>query len=270
MRVVFRLISVLMCTGLASAQWLNYPTPGTPRAKDGKPNLSATTPKSRDGHPDLTGLWQSIVPAKDTVLVEGGDVTGVGPNLKNYLMPPNEIAPMLPAAERIYRDRVARDGAGRPSALCLPHSIPDMMLVPRPFQIVQTPQRTLILYEFQARFRQVFTDGRPHPKEIAFPGWFGYSIGKWEGNTFAVDTVGFNDKSWLDDFGFPHTDALHTIERFRRTDFGHMVADITIEDPKSYTKPFTVTVNFRLLPDSELIEDICDNERDAAHSSTSK
>jgi hypothetical protein len=182
------------------------------------------------------------------------------------MVPPNEIPPMLPAAEKIFQERVARNQGGRPSESCLPHSIPDMMLIGRPFQISQTTGRTFILYEFATRFRQVFTDGRPHPKVIEFPAWFGYSIGKWEGDTFAVDTVGFNDKSWLDDWGHPHTDALHTVERFRRTDFGHMTADITIDDPKSYTKPFTVTLNFRLLPDTELIEDVCENEKDSAHS----
>jgi len=253
----------VICTGFASAQWLKYPVPGTPRTGDGKPNLSAPAP-IRDGHPDLTGLWASIAPAA------ARDQRITGPNLKDYMTPPNEVPPMLPGAEKIFQERVARDGGGRPSESCLPHSIPDMMLITRPLQIVQTPGRTLILYEFATRFRQVFTDGRPHPKEIVYPAWFGYSIGKWEGNTFAVDTVGFNDKSWLDDWGHPHTDALHTVERFRRIDFGHMTADITVDDPKSYTKPFTITVNFRLLPDTELIEDVCENEKDSAHSSRQK
>ena len=259
MRVAMGTLSVLVCAGIASAQWLNYPIAGTPRTADGRPNLSAPAP-TRDGHPDLTGLWQPVTTSRARARNEAG------PNLQDFMVPPDQIPPMLPGAEKIFQERVARNQGGRPSESCLPHSIPDMMLVGRPFQISQTSGRTFILYEFATRFRQVFTDGRPHPKEIEFPAWFGYSIGKWEGDTFAVDTIGFNDKSWLDDWGHPHTDTLHTIERFRRADFGHMTADITIDDPKAYTKPFTITVSFRLLPDTELIEDVCENEKDSAHS----
>lgn len=265
MRVAWVAIPVFICMGSASAQWLNQPIPGTPRTKEGKANLSASVPMSSDGHPDLTGLWVSLRSAK-----QPADARITGPNLTDYLESPNEIAPMLPEAEKIYQERVARNGGGRPSESCLPHSIPDMMLITRPFQIVQTPQRTMILYEFATRFRQVFTDGRSRPGDISYPAWFGYSIAKWEGKTFAVDTAGFNDKSWLDDWGHPHSDALHTIERFTRTDFGHMTGEITIDDPKSYTKPFTITLKFRLMPDTELIEDVCENEKDSAHSGRSK
>jgi len=122
---------------------------------------------------------------------------------------------------------------------------------------------TLILYEQMSRFRQVFTDGRAYPVDPQ-PAWFGYALGKWDGDAFVIETTGFNDKTWLDDSGHPHSDAMKTTERLRRIDFGRLEMQITIEDPKTYTQPFTATIRFELLPDTELIEDVCDNERDAA------
>jgi len=129
---------------------------------------------------------------------------------------------------------------------------------------VQNPGVTYLLYEEFNHFRQVFTDGRPLPADMQ-PAWFGYSIGKWEGDTFVVETAGYNDQTWLDDAGHPHTDQLRTIERFRRPDFGRMELQVTIDDPKAYTKPWTVTIQLRFMPDTEMIEDMCDNEKDAAH-----
>jgi hypothetical protein len=170
---------------------------------------------------------------------------------------------MTPWAEAIFKERDRTFGAGRPSARCLPHSIPDAMLVGN-FKIVQHPSLTLILYEEFARFRQIFTDGRGFPKEMN-PAWFGYSIGKWDRDTFVVESAGFNDRSWLDDAGHPHSEQLHTTERYHRRDFGHLDLDITIDDPKAYTEPWSFTLHFRLLPDTELIEDVCDNEKDGDH-----
>jgi hypothetical protein len=146
----------------------------------------------------------------------------------------------------------------------MPHGIPDAMIVPGPVKFVQNPGVTFLLYEEFNHFRQVFTDGRPFPKELT-PAWMGYSIGKWDGDTFVVDTRGFNDQTWLDDAGHPHTDQLHTTERFRRRDFGHLVAQVTIDDPKAYSRPWTATIQLDYMPDTEMIEDMCDNERDARH-----
>jgi len=172
--------------------------------------------------------------------------------------------PMQPAAAALYKQRIAGIGKDRPSGHCLPHSVPDAMIIPEPFKIVHTPGVTFILFEEFVEFRQVFTDGRALPKDPQ-PGWFGYSIGRWEGDSFVVESSGFNDKSWIDDDGHPHTDALHTTERFRRSDFGHMTMQITIDDPKAYTKPWSALLHFTLLPDTELIEFVCDNEKDAPH-----
>ncbi|HEY4363533.1 MAG TPA: hypothetical protein VGN17_21380 [Bryobacteraceae bacterium] len=254
------LLAMTMISTTGFAQWINYPISGTPRTKEGKADLTAPPPKASDGKPDLSGLWTSRRPAGATRESQND----VGPDIRSYIEPPNEPPVLLPEAAALFQKRFDTLGAGRPSESCLPHSIPDMMLIGRPFKFVQNPNLTLILYEFATRYRQILTDGRPHPAAME-PAWFGYSIGKWDGNTFVIDTRGFNDKSWLDDVGHPHTDALHTIERFRRLDFGHMTMDVTIDDPKAYAKPWTATVHFALIPDSELIEDICENEKDSAH-----
>ncbi len=248
-----------ICGYSATAQWISYPTPGIPRAADGKPNLSAPVPKSANGKPDLTGLWQRMRnPNQRTTAL------AMGPNLEDFMRPGEKIPPMLPAAEALHRQRQANFMADRPSSRCLPHGIPDQMLIGVPMKIVQNPGLTLILYEEFARFRQVFTDGRPNPP-VTQPAWLGYSIGRWDGDWFVVDTRGFNDKSWLDDSGRPHTEALHTIEKFRRPDFGHMDVDITIDDPRAYTKSWSFPLQFQFLADTEMIEDVCDNERDSAH-----
>jgi hypothetical protein len=154
-------------------------------------------------------------------------------------------------------------GSGRPSERCMPHGIPDGMLPGIPFKFIETPGVMLILSEQLGRFRQIFTDGRAYPTD-PHPAYFGYALGKWDGDTFVVESTGFNDMSWLDDSGHPHSDALKTTERFRRIDFGHMEMRITIEDPKTYVRPFTATIPFELLPDTELIEDVCEGERDSA------
>lgn len=171
---------------------------------------------------------------------------------------------LTPEYAAIYKQRLDAAGKDRPSGKCLPHAIPDAMLAPTPFKFVNAPGETIILYEEFVDFRQIFTDGRPLPKDPE-PAWFGYSVGKWDGSTFVVDSRGFNDKNWLDDDGHPHSDALHTIERFRRPDFGHLIMEITIDDPKAYVKPWNATVHFNLLPDTELIESVCDHNFDLEH-----
>jgi hypothetical protein len=235
-------------TATASAQWIHLPLPETPRTADGKPNLSAPAPKTPDGKPDLSGIWRAA---------EGKYLQNITGDLREV--------PFQPWAAALYKEREDSLAKGRPTERCLPHGIPDAMMVRTgPWKIVQTPRVTLILFEEMNHYRQVFTDGRGFPKDPN-PAWFGYSIGKWEGDTFVADTTGFNDQTWLDDPGHPHTDAMHAIERFRRPDFGHLEIDITIDDAKAYTGPWTVTARFDLLPDTELIENVCDNEKDAQH-----
>jgi hypothetical protein len=230
------------------AQWVNVPLPNTPRTPDGKPNLTAPAPKAPDGRPDLTGVWRN-------------------PNSKylDNLAADGVAVPFQEWAGALYRERQANFSKDRPSGRCLPHGVPDAMLVPAtPFKIIQTPGVALILFENQGHFRQVFTDGRGFPPEMQ-PTWLGYSIGKWEGDTFVVETTGFNDQTWLDDGGHPHSDAYHATERFRRRDFGHLDMEITIDDPKAYTNPWKATVQFEYFPDMELMESVCENELDAQH-----
>jgi hypothetical protein len=241
-------IFLVLAAAPASAQWIHVTLPDTPRTADGKPNLSAPAPRTPDGKPDLSGIWRAAE----------------GKYLQNITEDLLEV-PFQPWAAALYKERVAVLAKGRPTERCLPHGVPDAMMVRSgPWKIVQTPRVTLILFEEMNHYRQVFTDGRGFPKDPN-PAWLGYSIGKWEGDTFVVDTTGFNDQTWLDDPGHPHTDAMHAIERFRRRDFGHLEIDITVDDPKAYTRPWTVTARFDLLPDTELIENLCDNEKDAQH-----
>ena len=247
MRACAAVASLTMLAGAASAQWPSLKDPGSPRLADGSPNLAGPAPKQANGKPDLSGIW--LVDDPHLQFNVAGDTPGV------------ELTPKYAA---IYKQHLDAEGKDRPAGHCLPHSIPDAMLAPTPFKFIHTPRETLILYEEFVDFRQIFTDGRELPKDPQ-PGWFGYSVGKFEGDTFVVETRGFNEKSWLDDDGHPHSDALHTTERFRRTDFGHLTLNITFDDPKAYVKPWSATLHFHLLPDAELIENVCDNEKDQPH-----
>ena len=256
MTVFICLANLLLFIALASpaAQWLNHPDAKAPRTANGEPDLTAPAPRTADGKPSLAGIWMRVRPPRRD--------NANNNNLLDY-MPNGAVIPMRQQAEALYlRRRDVLLGAGRPSERCLPHGIPDAMLPGVPYKIVETPGLTLILYEEFARFRQVFTDGRAFPADMQ-PAWFGYSIGRWDDDVFVVETRGFNDRTWLDDTGHPHSDEMKTTERFRRIDFGHMELQVTIDDPVHYTRPFTATIPFDLLPDTELIEDVCDNERDS-------
>jgi hypothetical protein len=234
----------------ARAQWDNIKTPAIPRTKDGKPDLSAPAPKTADGKGDLTGIW---MPVGIKYLLN------IAADLK-----PGEV-PFQPWAETEFKRRMDTNMKDDPDARCLPSSMPRKDAITSPYKIIQLPNEVVFLYESRWTFRQVFTDGRALPKDPQ-PSWDGYSVGHWEGDTLVVESNGFNDKTWLDSNGHPHTDALKVTERFRRKDFGHLEIQITIDDPKAYTKPWTVTEVPTLLADTELIEYICnENEKDLVH-----
>jgi hypothetical protein len=252
------LVPAALLAAIAPGQWIHYPSHDIPRTAEGRPNLTAPAPKKADGQPDLSGIWHRIRPAR----APGGPEFG---NTVTYYMPEGSKVPFRPWAEELFNQRRYHDlGAGRPSERCLPHGILGAMLPDVPFKIVETPGLTILLHEQLNQYRQIFTDGRKHTPD-ANPTWYGYSIGKWEGDTFVVDSTGFNDRTWLDDSGHPHTDAMRTLERFRRVDFGHMDLEVTIDDPKAYSKPWSVVIPLALMPDTEMIEDVCENEKDAAH-----
>jgi hypothetical protein len=246
--------SLVLALGLAvtvHAQWLNTPLPGTPRTSDGKPNLSAPTPRAADGHPDLSGIWLS-----------SRQVTNPkGRGLERF-MPPGSKVPLTPAGEKFYAEVTGngRYDAPDPSERCLPDGIPNHYL-PIPIKIVQTPGLIVTLFEEFYVFRQIFTDGRKLPVDPQ-PSWFGYSVAHWEKDTLVVDSIGFNDKTYLDGEGLPHSEDLRITERYRRPDFGRLVIDFTFTDPKYYTKPWTATVPFNFQPDTELLEHFCENEKD--------
>jgi hypothetical protein len=238
----------LVLSGATDAQWLNYPTPGIPRLPDGKPNLSAPVPRLADGRVDLSGIWNAGTMDYFHDLAKG--------------LKPGELE-LTPWAAAVRKQRMDRDHVDDPYGYCLPLGVPRINLRSE-FKIVQTPLLTAFLHETYVgmTFRQVFTDGRPLPKASdSEPAWLGYSVGRWEGDTFVVETTGFRDGGWLSAReAYPHSDALHVTERFRRTDFGHMDLIVTIDDPKAYVKPWTNTIPLRLQPDTELLEAFCDNQ----------
>jgi hypothetical protein len=252
----------LMAT-LACAQWIHYPSKGIPRTPEGKPDLRAPAPKLTDGKPDIQGIWVRTPPAGTPPGPEFG-------NTADYYMAKGATIPYQPWALELRNQRRYRDlGGNRPSEHCLPHGVLGAMLPATPFKLFQTPGVVLLLYEQLNQFRQIFTDGRPFPRDPN-PTWWGYSVGHYEDDAFVVESQGFNDLTWLDDSGTPHSTEMRAIERFRRTDFGHMTLDVTIDDPKAYTKPWMVTIPLQLMADTEMIEEVCDNEKAARHAVTSK
>ena len=232
-----------------TAQWLDFPTPGIPRLPNGQPNLSAPTPRTSDGKPDLSGIWR-----------------GGGPSYRFNIAQDLKPGDVQPWAEALFQERVRDSRKESPLARCLPVSIPfhNAFNLTR---IVQTPGMIVILYESpNSPHRTVFMDGRPLPKDPN-PTWLGYSVGRWNGDTLVIDSAGFNDRTWLDSAGHPQTESLHITERLHRRDFGHMDFEMTIDDPKVFTKPFTIKMDRLLAPDTEILEDVCENERDAPHMS---
>src|SRR5579862_8161499 len=268
------MVAILAAGGLF-AQWPAYPTPGVPRTADGKPNLSAPAPKTAEGKTDFTGIWQYMRPPGAAAPVQAAAAqTGpsevvplsvrlsqfwnLGASFKDGL-------PFQPWAADLHRKRVESNSKDNPDAHCLPLGLMQLHTHGQPRKMIQAPGLIVILYEANGGVRQIFTDGRMLPKDPQ-PWWFGYSVGHWEGDTLVVENMGFRDLGWLDVEGSPLTESGKLIERFRRPDFGHLEIEVTIDDPKAYTKPWTVTVYQRLLADTELIEFVCqENEKDSPH-----
>ena len=231
----------------ALGQWHGYPTPGVPRLADGTPNLSAPPPKTADGKPDLSGIWLASRAVFDLA----------------QAVRKGEQVPFTPEGRAIFAERRKSNSKDDPGARCLPTGLPVRALLRTPFKILQTPSVTAILYESRTTFRQILTDGRPLP-EVDWPAWNGFSVGRWEGDTFVVQTAGFNGKPWLDQAGYPASDALRITERFRRRDFGHMDMEMIIDDSRMYSQPWSIFSEFTLQVDTELLEFICEeNERDS-------
>jgi hypothetical protein len=247
-----------------SAQWPRHPTPGVPRTADGKPDLTAPAPRTADGKPDLSGVWLrgdgQLGPAGGGALREPAPSFSIGPPVTtfrdvstNY----KEGLPLQPWAAELLKARRAENSKDNPDAHCLPMGLMQFHNHGMPRKMVQTPGLIVIIYEANYGLRQIFLDGRMPPGGDAQPWWYGYSVGKWEGDTLVVETTGFKGDEWLDIIGNPMTEAAKMTERFRRPNYGTLEIDVTIDDPKAYTKPWTVRVNQRLMLDGELIEFIC-------------
>jgi hypothetical protein len=264
----FAFAFALLATVSLSAQWPSYVPPTTPRTAAGTIDLAAPAPRMPDGKPDLSGVWDSRVPpagrlgAPMVPSTDGAPVAtflNVGANLTGGL-------PFTPGAAELRRLRMATNSRDNPDAHCLPLGFMQLHTHSQPRKIVQAANVVVIVYEANAGLRQIFLDGRAAPAGDPQPWWFGYSSGHWDGDTLVVETTGLRDDGWLDVNGSPFTDQAHVTERFRRPAFGRLEIDITVVDPKAYTRPWTVRVNQRLLAQDELIEFIChENEKDAPH-----
>ena len=246
-----------------AGQWISYPTAGVPRTKDGKPDLGAACPRMADGKPDLSGLWMMQPNRSATPNFPGCEPTAqefanIGFTLKEGL-------PYQPWAAELVKKRIAEERLHDPLSYCLPPGPVRLHTWSTPRKLIQTPGLLVILNELNASYRQIFTDGRPLPNDPN-PSWNGYSSGKWEGDTLVIQTSGFRDGLWLDSTGNPLTDAAKITERFRRLNFGHMQIEITVDDPKAYTKPWTVTLNHTIKLDTDLLDFVCaENEKDTRH-----
>ena len=273
------LIAALLLPIGARAQWLNYPDKGIPRLKDGKPNLTAPAPRSTDGKPDLTGVWLhertptaefkrmfgASYEAESQAALIGMELESVHKYALNILVDfKAEESPLRPEAEALMMRRTAER---RVDNVCHgEYGWPVAGLLAEPFKIVQAPKETMILYEVDGLHRQVFTDGRQFPATFEFPAYLGYSTGHWEGDTFIVESRGFNDRTPLDAIGHPRSEAMHVTERFRRRDFGHLDVEMTFDDPQMYSRKFTVRTPFELVADNDIFEMFCtQNEKDRPH-----
>jgi hypothetical protein len=250
-RLISLMISLLTGGMMASAQWDPYPMKNVPRLANGKVDLQAPARRMADGHPDLQGFWLPV-PLTKFLLNLAAD------------MKPEEI-PLQPWAAALYRERIENNGKDHPGVRCLPSGIPEKDNIPDGLKIVQTPDLVILLHDSRTIFRQIFTDGRPLPTN-AQPTWQGYSIGTWQGDTFVVETIGQNGKTWLDMRGLPGTEDLRVVERFTRPTIGRMEILVTIDDKKAYTKPWDARLTWALVPDTDLIESICEeNSKDLPH-----
>src|SRR5580692_3839342 len=244
------LVTLALLALAAPAQWINYPTPGIPRTADGKPDLSGPAPRMADGKPDLSGLWQPASGGADPQFAD------IAKNTKGGL-------PFQTWAADLVKARRAANNKDDPDGHCQPLGTIKMHLHPYPRKILQLPGMIVILYERDTVYRQIFTDGRPLPVDPQ-PSFYGYSTAKWEGDTLVVQTIGFKNDLWLDISGTPLTDAAKVTERYHRPSFGKLEIDVTVDDPKAYTKPWTIRVNQTFAADTDLMEFFCtENEKDA-------
>src|ERR1051326_1261248 len=233
------LMTLFLLPASLGAQWLDFRTAGIPRMANGKPDLKAPVPRTAEGKPDLSGMWQPEI----------------NPYRFNLIHDLKDEAIFLPPAETILRERVKDFHRDDPVTNCLPTGPAEMVNVM--YRIVQTPSLIALLYESgTGRYRQIYMDGRELPED-PIPTWLGYSVGRWEGDTLVVESSGFNDRTWLDRVGHPHSEKLHVTERFRRVDFGHMQFQLTYDDPETLTRPLILSLGMNYAADTDMLENVC-------------
>ena len=259
-------LAALLCAPL-KAQWLNYPTPGLPRTANGKMNAAAPVPRTADGKPDFSGLWEapqrSVRPEANPELTIGADIAlGGSGDLGRFV---KGGLPYSPWGADVLKERQLNKDKDDPDGYCQALGLVRMLKIEGPRKIVQVPGLLVILFERDNTFRQIFLDGRPRPVDPQ-PAYNGYSTAKWEGDTLVVQSTGFRDGMWLDNIGSPFTAAAKVTERFRRPRYGDLQIEVTVDDPKAYTKPWTYTVNQVIAADTEIMEFFCtENNRDPQH-----
>ena len=256
-------VIVIVGAASASAQWFSYPTAGVPKLPNGSPDLHAPTPRTPDGKPDFSGIWEPDMnrpcpPDGCADMKVPQEFVNIGWSLKGG-------PPYQPWAAEARKERIEQQGKDDPVSRCLPGGVVKLHTTPQLRKIIQVPGLLVTLNEMDASFRQIFTDGRPLPPAVELPSFKGFSVGSWEGDTMVVQTTGFPDGIWLDRSGSPLTDTARLTERWRRLDYGTMEIDITIDDLKAYTRPWTITLTHRIVLDTDLIDYICtENEKDAS------
>ena len=262
---LFAIVAILAVPALSFGQWLKYPTDGVPKNADGTPNRNAPTPRLPNGKPDFSGLWHATNPARcgggGSQFIECGNEIGGSPLGGNLGRNLPEGLPYQPHAAKLAKERRADDSRDDPHVRCLPDNPPRAWTLPHLTKIMQTPKQLALLYEVNAMYRQIFTDGRPFPEDPT-PTWNGYSVGAWEGDALVVRTQGFRDDLWIDTGGSPMSDIAKMTERITRPNYGTLNIELTIDDPKNYTKPFTVSLSQHLELDTELVDEFClENEK---------
>jgi hypothetical protein len=253
------------------AQWFNVPSPGAPRAANGRVDLSGPVPRLANGRPDLSGVWMTAEPLcvlrgtapTSEVLKLNPPTRKCPPTTASFSRQSINIGidmpgglPYQPWHAKLVDERTANQAIDDPHIRCLPDTFVRAYGLPHYLKFVQTPNLLVMLNEYSAIYRQVFTDGRPLPEDPN-PSWQGYSTGSWAGDTLVIDSIGFRDDTWIDWGGSVMTESAKVRERITRTSFGHLEIEVTIDDPKAYTKPWTVTLRQQFAPDTELIDEIC-------------
>ena len=259
-------LAILAAAPGLPAQFASFPAAaGVPKLADGSPNYAAPAPKTADGKPDFSGVW---APSRESVLNSqeglGGARRPAGPFWDLNSAVPGGL-PYQPWAKEIRDKRWADFGKDNPDAQCLPLGILQNHAHMFPRRLVQSPIILAVLMERNMEHRQIFTDGRSLPKDPN-PAWNGYSTARWEGDKLVVESVGFRDGLWADYYGSPLTDQAKLTERFRRPNFGTMEVELTVNDAKAYTRPWTVKLAWQLVTETELMEYVCiENEKDVGH-----